>query len=93
MYDEVDKQFISDESEDEQDNCDKKSAEIIETEDEINIQRYELHENSVTQRYADIITKYEILQNLEENFIDDFNQEDQQYLDKDGYIDEPFVSC
>ena len=48
---------------------------------------HELHENSVPKRYADIITQYEVMQHLEDNFIDDFQQED-QFINETDYKEE-----
>ena len=92
--DEIDKDNISVESAEEYEAlCGEQIGKLIEIKDEINVQHYdsilcnkyehELHEESVSKRYADIINEYEIMQNIDNNFVDDFTQEDQYMYEKD----------
>ena len=97
LDDEIDKSYISDQSEDEYE-FDKELTKPIEIKDEINVQHYdsilcnkydhELNEASVPKRYAEIITEFEILQKLEKDFTDDFQQEDEYDGEKEECLEE-----
>ena len=99
--DEINKSHISDRRGDECEEIDETEfTKPIEVNDEINIQYYdsimcnkyehEQDEASVPKLYADIITQYEVMQDLEQNYVDDFEQEDKDDMEKDC-IEEIFI--